>query len=255
MTRKKIKRHLNRFSIRFLWPLLPAFLLIGLTLLLGRLKVFNLKNISCHLDNHRCSLEFEPLLVGLVNQNIFKLKKQTVSAQLLQIDHNLSDIQLRKTLPNSLSIDMKKRLAIAKVLTAEDLDFTGLNSTQSATISGTINDNFFYLDKSGDIYERQTFTDEHLPHILLKSIPSTGQFFSNLISTLNEHYVNFESIAQVSKNIIIIKTSFGPYSIFDQNKSLELQAATLQFVLSNIKIGKSVPVKIDLRFDKPVLTY
>jgi len=262
VTSKKIKRRLNKISLKFLWPLLPAILLIGLTVLLGRLQAFNLKKISCHLDNHQCSLEFESFLVGLVNQNIFKLKKSQVSNQLLEIDHNLSDIKIKKTLPNSLSIDMKKRIAVAKIIAVEDLEFIGLTSTQSATIAGTINDKYFYLDKSGEIYERKVFLDEKLPIVLLKEsenlklgVSDIGLFFSNLISTFNAHYVNFEKLAKVSKNIIIIKTSLGPYSIFDQNKSIVLQAATLQFVLSNIKIEEAMPIKIDLRFDKPILTY
>jgi len=140
VTRRKIKRRLNRLSIRFPWPLLPAFLLIGLTIVLGQLKVFNLKKISCHIDSHQCSLELEPFLVSLVNQNIFKLKKTKVEKQLLAIDHNLSNIKLTKTLPNSLSINMKRRVAIAKVIIVDNLDFTGLTSTKSASIAGTVSD-------------------------------------------------------------------------------------------------------------------
>ncbi|MEA3354913.1 MAG: hypothetical protein U9Q63_00290 [Patescibacteria group bacterium] len=207
------------------------------------------------MDNHQCSLEFEPFLVQLVGQNIFKLKKNQISNQLLEINHQLSDIKIKKTLPNSLSIDMKKRQAVAKIIIVEDLEFIGLNSTQSAVITGTINDKYFYLDKSGEIYKRKVFLDEKLPLILVKSLPSDSQFFSNIISTLNDYYVGFEKLAKISKNTIVVKTSLGPFSILDQNKSMAAQAATLQFVLSNIKIGERLPIKIDLRFDKPILSY
>lgn len=262
MTRKKIKRRLNKFSIKYLWPLLPALFLVGVTILLGQLKIFNLKNISCYVDNHQCSLEFEPFLVSLVNQNIFKLKKYTTINQLLEIDNNLVDIKINKTLPDSLKIESKRRVAIAKVTLVEDLDFTSLTSTQSATISGRFSQKFSFLDRSGEIYEKKIVSNEKLPRILLNpstdfklGITPVSQHLSNLISSLNENYVSYEEIAKVSKNIVIVKTTLGPFSIFDLNKSISQQSTYLQFVLSNIKIGEVVPIKIDLRFDKPILTY
>ena len=43
--------------------------------------------------------------------------------------------------------------------------------------------------------------------------------------------------------------------LFSKEKEYASQVASLQFILSRSKIEGKIPQKIDLRFDKPVLTY
>lgn len=43
--------------------------------------------------------------------------------------------------------------------------------------------------------------------------------------------------------------------LFSKEKEYSNQVASLQFILSRSKIEGKIPQKIDLRFDKPVLTY
>lgn len=43
--------------------------------------------------------------------------------------------------------------------------------------------------------------------------------------------------------------------LFSREKEYASQVASLQFILSRSKIEGKIPQKIDLRFDKPVLTY
>jgi len=110
------KRKLKSFLI-----LLPAFLLISLVFLLNELKLFNLKKITCYLDDHPCSLEFEPYLVNLYGTNILKFDKKKLINQLTHFDESLSDFKIEKKLPNSLTITIKRRTPIAKIISAVDL--------------------------------------------------------------------------------------------------------------------------------------
>ena len=45
------------------------------------------------------------------------------------------------------------------------------------------------------------------------------------------------------------------FVLFSKEKEYASQVASLQFILSRSKIEGKIPQKIDLRFDKPVLTY
>lgn len=262
MTARKIRRRFQRLSLRFLWPLLPAALLIGLAILLSRSQVFKLKKITCRLDNHLCSLEFEPILVSFHQQNIFKLSRQQVIAALREHDPTLTEIKVKKTLPASLNISMKRRLPIAQLAQVADLQFQGLVSSQSATLSGQVKDQFFQLDKTGDIYSVSGQSNPRLitiwyPDDLNLSLGRSDitQTLANLINALQAYYVSFETLAWLKEKIIIIKTTFGSYAIIDPDKPHNSQVASLQYILSGIKIGERTPTKIDLRFDKPVLTY
>ena len=261
MTRKKIKRKTHRFY-RHLWPLLPAILLIVAVILLSKLQIFNISKVHCTLDNHPCSLEFESTLISFYDQNIFNLSKKRVTNQLTLFDSTLADITISKKLPSTLDIQMKRRLPIAQIVLVDNLEFESLNSTQSATISGTLLDDLFNLDKSGQVYEKQTARSSSLPIIMLSSSFKTpdnnqdiNQKMADLIYTLNSHYVKFVNISWLETNQIIIKTYLGPYAIIDSSKNFENKVASLQYILTNIKISEELPTKIDLRFDKPILTY
>jgi len=88
----------------------------------------------------------------------------------------------------------------------------------------------------------------------LKISPATQQI-SQVILSLREHYVSFNLLAWLNQSLAVIKTSLGSYAIINPSQSIKPQIASLQFILSGFKIGESLPKKIDLRFDKPVLTF
>ena len=233
-----------------------------MVLLLGRLKIFNLKKISCKLDNHPCSLELEPILVTLYDQNIFKLDKKTLSNQLSQFDPTLTDISISKKLPNQLTLDLKRRLAIAQLVVASKLEFDSLGSTASASLSAQITDQFFSLDKSGDVFKKDQANQSQLAQILVPDssnidlgITPFTQTIATLINTLSQHYLNWQTIAWLNLDQVIIQTNLDIYAVINPQKPINSTVASLQYVLSNIKIDSKVPSKIDLRFDKPILTY
>jgi hypothetical protein len=262
VTPKKIKRRLNHFSFKYLWPLFPAIILIALVIFLSKLKIFNLRKITCNLDSHPCSLEFEPILVNLYQQNIFKLDKKTLVNQLTQFDSTLTNISITKKLPDSVDININRRTAIAQVIQAFDLQFEALNSTASATISANLLTEVYKLDRHGELFSVSTQLEPQLQKIIVASShqltqgkSTTSKLLANLLLTLKDHYVNTETIALLSSNQIVIRTQLGPYAILNSDQPLNSTVASLQYVLTNIKIDLKLPSKIDLRFDKPILTY
>jgi hypothetical protein len=262
VTPKKIKRRLNRFSFKYLWPLLPALVLIIVVILLSRLKVFSLKKITCTIDSHPCSLRFEPILVNLYQQNIFKLDKKTLVNQLKSFDSTLTGISVAKKLPDSINLNLSRRTAIAQVIPSFDLQFEALDSSASASISATLSKEFFKLDQNGELFSSSQKLEPQLQKIIVSSSHSlvlgqstVSKFLASLLLTLKAHYVNIDTIALLPSNQVIIKTQLGPYAILNSDQPLNSTVASLQYVLTNIKIDLNLPSKIDLRFDKPVLTY
>ncbi len=195
-------------------------------------------------------------------QNIFKLDKKALTNQLTQFDSTLTNISISKKLPNSIDIKINRRTAIAQVIPSIDLKFEALNSTASATISATITDKVFKLDRNGELFSVDHQIEPRLPKVIISSShnPILGKTkiskrLSELLTVLKSHYVNIDTIALLSSNQVIIKTQLGPFTILDFDQNLNSVIASLQYVLTNIKIDLKLPSKIDLRFDKPVLTY
>ncbi|MFH0943053.1 MAG: hypothetical protein V1810_02650 [Candidatus Beckwithbacteria bacterium] len=240
----------------------PVIILIGLTITLNQLAFFSIKKISCQIDQYPCSLAFEPTLVNFYQQNIFKLKSAKATQILLAFDPNLTDIQVTKKLPNQISITAKRRQPMAQLVPYLNLEFTGLDSSASATLSGVITNQVFQLDQSGEFFMTKQYQPNLYPTV---AVPESFNFdqnpslatknLSDLIKSLQEHYVSFNLLAWLNQSVGIVKTNQGPYAIIDLTGSLNSQVASLQYILSGYKIGESLPVKIDLRFDKPVLTF
>ncbi len=75
----------------------------------------------------------------------------------------------------------------------------------------------------------------------LKNLLQASGLEIEAIKSLDE---SFE--ATLSGNLLVL---------FSKEKEYSNQVASLQFILSRSKIEGKIPQKIDLRFDKPVLTY
>lgn len=254
MKLKNIKKVLLAF--------LPPLVLVILTLTISRLSAFSLKKITCQLDQYPCPLNFEPTLVNFYQRNIFTLKKQQVVSTLTAFDADLAEVKVVKKLPNQLLITLKKRQPIAQLVPFLNLEFIGLDSTASATISGEMTNQFFQLDLSGEIFMSGHEPTSFFPLVAvpenfnfeLKISPATQQI-TQVIQSLQEHYVSFNLLVWLNQSLAVVKTSLGSYAIINPSQSINPQIASLQFILSGFKIGESLPKKIDLRFDKPVLTF
>ncbi|MCX6817197.1 MAG: hypothetical protein NTZ93_05005 [Candidatus Beckwithbacteria bacterium] len=234
--------------------LVVLLVLSVLILALSNLRIFNLKKIDCQLDNYPCPLTLEPVLVGLSGKNIFKLNRLQVIRELSQLDQTLTDIQVTKKIPNELLIKISRRQPLAQLAFFNNLDFIGLDSTQSATLSGEMSGKFQLIDQQGQVYEANNINLESLPVVAVSGQFNSDQIVKTLL-VLNNHYVSYNLLAWLNNKTIIIKTNLGPYAVVDPTTGVDSSIGSLQYILTGLKIGDRLPTKIDLRFDKPVLTY
>ena len=261
MATARLKRRFKRFSWHYLWPLLPIVLLLTLAYITARSQLFTIKQINCQVDNLPCSPNLEPLLISFRQQNIFTLSPRQIKTQLNQFDPDLTDINISKHLPSTLKLKLHRRQPIAQLLPVNRLEFVGLDSTASATLSGQVLNQYFRLDQTATIY---TAANQPLPDLPQIYLPDNqlhlGQsditlLLLELINLLQEYFVAFQTIAWLNPDLVVIKTIPASYAVITPQNSLASQVASLQYILSNSKIEEQIPAKIDLRFAKPVLTY
>lgn len=211
--------------------------------LVGRSNFFLINHVNCNLNAYVCPLNLEPLLLSFIGKNIFELKTGAISRQIASHDPVLTNIKVEKFLPNRLKINLTRRIPI--VLVRRDSD-----------------DSEYYLDKLGFIFKLPLPYNQPLPQVywpsdlpLIEGDSMNGQDLAKLINTLAAYYVNYEQIIRQAEKIYIVKTSLGPEAIIIAESDYAPMVASLQFILSNLKMEDKLPEKIDLRFDKPILTY
>lgn len=243
---KKYKRKLNHHTRRYLWPVLPTLLIVAIVILASRLKLFDVGKITCLYHQYPCPLSLEPVLVKLSGQNLFTLQTKNLTADFQALDKNISQVQVKKSLPNKLSIDIVSRSPLAQAVVD--------SSSETPTI--------FLIDENAQAFLQLNKTLPQIPTINWhKDQPlSLGsnlalQQITTLIKLLSDYYISFTALNFNQDGSLILQTTLGSQAQFLLSGDLAKQTATLQYVLSNLKIEEKVPAKIDLRFSKPILTY
>jgi cell division septal protein FtsQ len=259
----KIKRRAKRFTWYWFGPILPAAVLILLVIVADRLAIFKIRNVDCQLNHYVCPLNLEPILLSFVGQNIFRFNTASATNQLVAFDPTLSEVVIKKKLPNELEIRLERRLPIASIKIADEISFPGLNSSESGKLEVTLSDRQYYIDKTGFVYQPAVAPSQNLPQVdwprslpLVEGESAPVANLAQLINTLSAYYVSYTEIARLpNEPVFVVVTGNGALALVADAQEFAAPIASLQFILSNIKMGESSPLKIDLRFDKPVLTY
>lgn len=220
-----------------------ALILIAGLIWAGQGEVFRIKAIDCRLNHYPCPLSLEPVLLTFIGRNIFTFSAASASRQMAAFDSTLTGSTINKQLPDRLLIDLSRRLPLALIkLQAEGREY--------------------WLDKSGFIYPAAVNPGQPLPVVLWpENLPlvegesEPGREIAGLINTLTAYYVNFDYLTRLADGSYLVKTVVGAEAVIPDGSDFPARVGSLQFILSNLKIGEPLPVKIDLRFDKPILTY
>lgn len=225
-----------------MFKLALAVILLAAVASLSRLGVFKVKNIDCRLNHYPCPMSLEPVLLNFIGQNIFSFSRAAAIRQFNTFDPTLTEIKVSKSLPDRLNIDLIRRLPLARIKTGD-------------------NSGGFYLDKTGFVYA-QTLAGQPLPEVWWPQELELGEGESplsrelaRLINTLSAYYVSWESLTRLPEAVYLIKTTAGAEALLPAEADFAGRVGSLQFILTNIKMGEALPTKIDLRFDKPILTY
>lgn len=208
-----------------------------------RSNFFQIKSITCELDTYPCPLAYEPVLVSLYQKNILKITPTDLLSNLQAFDSGLAEVKLRRVLPDKIHLKLIRRQTLARIEAPDGL--------------------VVFLDNQGEIFPSLTTeASRKLPVIklpddkpVLMGPSELGTSLRQLIKALDEYFIASQQINWLSPQIVEIQTVKGPLVVLNSQKDISSAIASLQYILSGYKIDEVLPVKIDLRFDKPILSY
>jgi len=180
-------------------------------------------------------------LTQLNGVNLLPLNIKKVSLNLQKLNSSFLTINLSKKFPNSLILETKNRIAIAKIQVGNGYKFVDLNG-------------FIFTDND-NIADLPVII---IPQISIYSDQKTDWRVTKAISFIAEATRQGISIEQLlgdnTDNSFTIKLSIGPEIMLPYSADAVSKASSLQVIILRFRIeGKNI-AKIDFRFDKPVVT-
>lgn len=175
-----------------------------------------------------------------LTKNLLLFPAQKIRERLLHDNPLLRDVVIRKKYPHTLVIEPVKRVAAAVLVTGDQsivLDREGVvlpQSERESTLPAVIMD-------VGTVHTGQAVTDSGVL-VSLRLIEGLGDSW---------HIV---SITKQESGLLVAKYQESEI-FFTQEKDPVALSATLQTLLAGFRIKGSLPKVIDLRFDKPIVTF
>jgi hypothetical protein len=80
-------------------------------------------------------------------------------------------------------------------------------------------------------------------------------YISNLEKILKENKITYTSVFKLQYTSYMIKLSNGSQVIISSQKDINKEISSLQFILKRLTMEGKEFTKLDLRFDKPVITF
>lgn len=234
-----MKRKSKRIIFKIFFPLIFTSLFIGFYLFL-RSEPLLIKNIIVTTDyDIAANSELVKILENTRNQNIFWLNDKTISEQIKATDLKIKEVLVQKKFPGKILVEIKSRQALAAVAVA---------------------DKFFLIDKEGLVFDEKKEV-AGLP-ILELGLQNIG-----LGSRIDENKKNILVILEALKGkeeVVSILTTEeetqmqlggGTLILFPPTNEINAKLNALQTILDRFRIEGKRPAKIDLRFEKPVVSF
>lgn len=188
---------------------------------------FLIRTIEVVGDNVRLAVDPDRM-----SKNLLLLSTEKLAAE-LQRDHPLlSSVTVIKRFPNTLVIRATARAPVAYVWSPLGL---------------------FLVDKEGILLGEKP-RDTLLPRLNLISTTTPQAITALGFLSLTRSLVDIEEVSVYDTGSFIAKGA-GTDIIFTQNADVALIIDTLQKLLAGFRIKGTLPLRVDLRFDKPVVSF
>lgn len=225
---------------------LSVFLIIGLFIgffLFIRSSFFAIKKVNCLEYNFVCEQTKQAVVNTAKGENLFFVNTNDLSRQIKKTFPQIKEVKWVKKLPSTLEAHLQLR--------------------QPGFLATNDQENWYLADESGLVLGRaQELVG--LPKIIfsdyynLEAGVSLDSSFSKnallLAKTLRLFFVDFDQIKVNYPEFYQVKLKKNE-AIFSPDKPIKPQVASLQLILSRSRIEGKIPKKIDLRFEKPVVTF
>jgi len=230
--------------LRSLFKFLSFVLLILGAVFWLRSDFWRVKKIDCHLNGDPCPAN---LWAELMNQagekNILLLSPSKLSEQITENHPEFFQVEIKKQLPQDLLVGIQVRRAVVAI--------------------GQEEGDFYLVDNEGVLLAKSKDTAS-LPKILIANEPDQNigekikeEILLKEIQILHGSQLRLlepKSSKTVSERIIEVRFKDGLQVLFSTQKEIKSQLDSLQFILERTKIEGEKPKRIDLRFDKPIIS-
>jgi len=234
----------------------------GVAFIVFKSGFFTVRKITCQWEKDSCPPEIWHELTSLTfGKNLIFLKKEEIRKKFLNTHHIVKNLKIKKVLPNKLVFELEKRKEVAVLGFELKLEEKETASSGKPVFETT--KDFFLVDEEGVVIKKEN--DPLLPLILLSEQLSlnVGQQVPQreiveaikFLTTLRLNLLEPKIAKITSPYSLTVWLKDGEEVVFSLKKEIQVQVDSLQFILSRSKIeGKEIK-KIDLRFDKPVVSY
>lgn len=218
-----------------------AVVIVGLLFyfIVSSSKLFSIKKVECYTQFGNCPESYLIKLDALIHQQIFAANiRKIISSQLSpvpEIDH----FDIYRRIPSVLIVSVK------------------LKSPVGVVSSGVLGSKSLMVDDSGRVY--LTVENSSLPVLLTQKTVQEGDSLTTseiqalkIISKVSL-MTSLRVYGQLQENTLNIRLGSDTEIIIDIRKTDDWNSS-LQLLLSRSKITGTMPRKIDLRFNNPVVT-
>lgn len=175
----------------------------------------------------------------ILGRNIIFINQNGLKDQIKKRYNCAADIKISKKLPNTLQV------AVANFEPSVQIEGTNLYLAVNGQVTDSAGSQkpILYLTKSIAVAKNQKVTDKQTVYA------------AQIAAGLTKSDFNIASIRLLDSGEIAVYSPQDAIAVFSSDKDLNLQIDSLQQVLAKAKIDATKINKIDLRFDKPVITF
>jgi hypothetical protein len=262
------------------------YVLLGLLIfflgvfLIWKLDPFSIKKIDVSVTSSCGNPEDIKLVSKIFGKNIFFIDEKVILGELQRKYPCIQVIKLEKYYPSSILIIIQSRIPkfkVIKINPSPKLELTNLEATPSSqtalldwafpsggqeTLISDENGVVFSKDGGGELPTiflaiEKINIGQQLDHNLFKKLTTIFNKLSELSPEISSEATDSAKISSVKGKIednnLLVDSR--PRMIFELEKDVLRQLASLQLILQKAKINGREIKTIDLRFDKPVIEY
>ncbi|MCL5095109.1 MAG: FtsQ-type POTRA domain-containing protein [Patescibacteria group bacterium] len=233
-------RRSTRYLRKILFLLIFLSLVIALSFFLLKSEVFLIKNVIVTTDyNVKANPEIIKILEKTQKQNFFLLKPEEIAGKIKTQDLKIEEVKISREFPGKLFVKIQTRLALAAVKTQ---------------------DGYFFIDKEGLIFEHGKESGAIPTLNLGLQNPKVGSRIDGkeeIVFKILAFLKGKEEIVFITKeaDYYFLQLTEGLSVLFPGKDETQEKLDSLQMMLTRFKIEGKRPIKIDLRFAKPVFSF
>ncbi len=209
--------------------LVVIFFVLGVVFYFGKSKI---EAIDCQINQTPCPAEIEKEWEDLLGQNFFLARPKQKIGEMKASHPHWEKIEIKKIPLNKILVEITTRQPVACLL---------------------VGDKTFLLDQEA-VVVKEVEANPGLPEI------ETEKFHQEevkkalaAIALVSQQSLPFNRLKIISLEELLL---FLPeIEVFLPTEAMAEKIASLQVIVSRAKIEGKIPVKIDLRYKKPVITF